>query len=43
MFNKKICEMKGKKVFTGGGGAWGTIQIAPWKYNFSIYLEIQVY
>ena len=45
MFNKKKFEMKGKKVIYSGG-AWGnggTIQIASWKCNFSIYLDIQVY
>ena len=42
MFNKKICEMKGKKFINpGGGGAGGIIQIASWKCNFSIYLDIQ--
>ena len=44
MFNKIFCEMKGKKVIHwGGGGAWGnggTVQIASWKCNFSIYLDI---
>ena len=42
MFNKKICEMKGKKVihYVGNGG---TVQIASWKCNFSIYLDVQVY
>ena len=35
-----------KKLSIGGGGAWGigrTVQIASWKSNFSIYLDIQVY
>ena len=43
MFNKKFCEMKGEKV-KPLGGAWGnggTIQIASWKCNFGIYLDIQ--
>ena len=43
MYNKKNCEMKGKK-FIHQGGIWGnggTIQIASWKCNFSIYLDIQ--
>ena len=44
MFNKIFCEMKGKKVIHwGGGGAGGTVQIASWKCNFDIYLDIQVY
>ena len=46
MFNKKNCEMEGKKVIHRGGGAWGnlgTVQIASWKCNFGIYLDIQVY
>ena len=33
-----------KNLFTGGGLVWGnrgTIQIASWKCNFSIYLDIQ--
>ena len=45
MFNNIFCEMKGKKVIHWGG-AWGnggTIQIASWKCNFGIYLDIQVY
>ena len=45
MLNKINCEIKGKK-FIYRGGAWGnggTIQIASWKCNFSIYLDIQVY
>ena len=37
MFNKKICEMKGKKVTPGGG----VVQIASWKCNFGIYLDTQ--
>ena len=42
MFNKKICEVKDKKVIhRGGWGNGGTIQIASWKCNFSIYLDIQ--
>ena len=44
MFNNFFCEMKDKKVIHWGGlGEWGTIQIASWKSNFSIYLDIQVY
>ena len=46
MFNKNFCEMKGKKVIHWGGGClgeWGTFQIASWKCNFGIYLDIQVY
>ena len=37
--------MKGKKVIHWGGawGKGGTTQIASWKCNFSIYLDIQVY
>ena len=36
--------MKGKKVIHWGwGGHGGTVQIASWKYNFCIYLDIQVY
>ena len=38
--------MKGKKVILWGwGGLWnaGTVQIASWKCNFGIYLDIQVY
>ena len=37
--------MKGKKVIHWGE-AWGNgrnVQIASWKCNFSIYLDIQVY
>ena len=44
MFNKKNCEMKGKKVIQQEGEAWGnggTVQIASWKCNFGIYLDIQ--
>ena len=35
--------MKGKKVIHCGGalGNGGTIQIASWKCNFGIYLDIQ--
>ena len=40
MFNKKNCEMKGKKCINPGGN-WGTMQIASWKCNLSIYLDIQ--
>ena len=43
MFNKMFCEIKGKKVIQWGG-AWGNggiVQIASWKYNFGIYLDIQ--
>ena len=43
MFNKIFYEMKGTKVIHWGG-AWrngGTVQIASWKCNFSIYLDIQ--
>ena len=43
MLNKKICKMKGKKVIHWVGGNGGAIQIASWKCNFSIYLDIQVY
>ena len=45
MSNKKFCEMKGRK-FIQQGGAWGnggTVQIASWKCNFCIYLDMQVY
>ena len=38
--------MKGKAVIHWGEGAWGnggTLQIAFWKCNFGIYLDIQVY
>ena len=39
--------MKGKKVINWGGGGdlgnVGTVQIASWKCNFGIYLNIQVY
>ena len=50
MFNKKNCQMKGKKVIqqaTGRGELGrpgemgGTVQIASWKCNFAIYLDIQ--
>ena len=44
MFNKKICVMKGKRVIHWGR-AWGnggTVQIASWKCNLGIYLDIQV-
>ena len=40
MFNKKNSEMKGKKIIHWGGPG-GTVQIASWKSNFSIYLDIQ--
>ena len=40
MFNKKICEMKAKKVIHGGMPG-EIIQIASWKSNFGIYLDIQ--
>ena len=46
MFNKNFCEMKGKKGIhwtRGGWGNGGAVQIASWKCNFSIYLDIQVY
>ena len=44
MFNKKFCEM-GKKVIHWGvsWGNGGTIQIASWKCNLGIYLDIQEY
>ena len=45
MFNNIFYEMKGKKVIHWGR-AWGnggTVQIASWKCNFGIYLDIQVY
>ena len=33
-----------KKLSTGGAwGNMGTVQIASWKCNFGIYLDIQVY
>ena len=37
--------MKGKKLSTGewAWGNGGTVQIASWKCNFGIYLDIQVY
>ena len=39
--------MEGKKVIHGGGGGacqnGRTVQIASWKRNFGIYLDIQVY
>ena len=38
--------MRWRLLSTGGGRAWGnggTIQIASWKCNFGIYLDIQVY
>ena len=43
IFNKKNCEIKGKKVIhqEGGLGEWGTVQIASLKCNFGIYLDIQ--
>ena len=41
MFNKKFCEMKGKKVIHLAWGNGGTVQIASWKCNFGIYLDIQ--
>ena len=43
MFNKIFCEVKGKKVIHWGWGNGGTVQIASWKCNFSIYLYIQEY
>ena len=43
MLNKKLdSETKGKKVIHWGGPG-GTIQIASWKCNFGIYLDIQIY
>ena len=42
MFNKNICEVKGKKVIH----CWwngGPVLISSWRCNFSIYLDIQVY
>ena len=41
MFNKIFSEIKGEKVIHWGGGNGGTVQIASWKCNFSIYLDIQ--
>ena len=35
--------MKGKKVIHWGGGPGGPVQLASWKCNFGIYLDIQVY
>ena len=34
-----------KKIIHCGGGAaeWGTVLISAWKYNYNIYLDIQVY
>ena len=45
MLHKNFCEMKGKKVIHWWGGPRGTgeLQIASWKCNFGIYLDIQVY
>ena len=44
MFNKKNCEIGEKVIHQGGAsGNGGTVQIASWKCNFSIYLDIQVY
>ena len=45
IFNKNFCEIKGKKVihWAGGWGNGGAVQIASWKCNFTIYLDIQVY
>ena len=43
MFNNIFCETKSKKVIHWGG-AWGNggiVQIASWKCNFGIYLDIQ--
>ena len=40
MFNNIFCEMKGKEVINWGGPG-GIIQIASWKCNFGIYLDIQ--
>ena len=42
MFNNILCEMNSKKVIHWGGPG-GTVQIASWKCNFCIYLDIQVY
>ena len=42
MFNKNFCKM-GKKSYPVGGRTGGMVQIASWKCNFSIYLDIQVY
>ena len=45
MSNNIFCKMKGKKVIHWGVavGNEGTVLITSWKYNFSIYLDIQVY
>ena len=45
VFSKNFGEMKGKKVITEREcwGNGGVVQIASWKCNFSIYLDIQVY
>ena len=44
MFNNIFCEMNIKKVIHWVGRVnGGTILIASWKCNFSIYLDIQVY
>ena len=42
MFNKKNCEIKSKKVIHWGWPG-GIVQIASWKCNFGIYLDIKVY
>ena len=45
MFNNIFCEMNIKVIHWGGGAKvnGGTILISSWKYNYSIYLDIQVY
>ena len=46
MFNNIFCEIKGKQAIDGEGGVrgnGGTVEIASWKCNLGIYLDIQVY
>ena len=42
IFNKNLCEIKGKKVIDWGGpGGMGNCPNSSWKCNFAIYLDIQ--
>ena len=43
MFNIIFYEMKGKKVIHCERGPGGNCPNYIWKFNFSIYLDIQVY
>ena len=44
IINNIFCEMEGKRVihWWGPGGNRGTVQIAYWKCNFRIYLDMDI-